>query len=258
MARLRRPLRRRHPVHRDHHRSGPAGGGPQRRPGRLLYPLAPARAADPRGAGRRPRRGPPPGAGDQAAAPPRKGASGDPLDFLLPRAGSDRVPRLPAGRAGVPPPPGAAQQPRMVRAAPRGLRDRGAGSAPEPGRGDGRPAGAGRSRDRGRPAALDLPHPPRRPLLGRQVAVQDQRRLPVLPPRRGPRRGTGRRGRGRRTLLPAGRRRVLRGGRHLDAGPAGAREDPRGAGGGPRGAGRDRPRARCSAAGSRPSTGRRC
>ena len=38
----------------------------------------------------------------------------------------------------------------------------------------------------------------------------------------------------------------------------GAREDPRGAGGGPRGAGRDRPRARRSAAGSRPSTGRRC
>ena len=122
-----------------------------------------------------------------------------------------------------------------------GLRDRGARPAPEPGRGDGRPAGARRSRAGRRPAPLGVPHPPGRPLLGRQVAVQDQRRLPVLPPRRGPGRRAGRRGRGRRALLPAGRRGVLRGGRHLDAGAARARQDPRGAGGGPRGARPDRP-----------------
>ena len=129
----------------------------------------------------------------------------------------------------------------MVRAEPRGLRDRGAGPAPGAGGGDGRPAGADGARAHGRPAALDLPDPPRRPVLGRQVAVQDQRRLPVLPSRRRPRRGPGRRRGGGRALLPAGRRRVLRGRRDLDAGPPGAREDSRGARGGPRGAGRDRP-----------------
>ena len=56
--------------------------------------------------------------------------------------------------------------------------------------------------------------------------LQDQRGLPVLPSRRGARGRAGRGRSGRRPLFPVGGWRLLRGGRDLDAGAAGAREDP--------------------------------
>ena len=94
-------------------------------------------------------------------------------------------------------------RPGLVRAAPPVYETRGARPDAGAGGGDGRPARPVRAGADRRSPALDLPDPPRRPLLGRQVALQDQRRLPVLPPRRRPRRGPGRRGGRCRTLLPA-------------------------------------------------------
>ena len=72
----------------------------------------------------------------------------------------------------------------------------------------------------GRSPALGLPDPPRRPVLPRQVALQDQRRLPVLPSGRGARGGAGRRRGGCGTVFPAGGRGMLRGRWSLDAGSA--------------------------------------
>ena len=78
MARLRRPLRRRHPLYRDHDRSGAARVGPQRGPGRSLHSRPPAGPAGPPGARGRPRRGAPARARHQAPDPARKGAIGAP------------------------------------------------------------------------------------------------------------------------------------------------------------------------------------